>query len=368
MLDESVNLAAISTSFLQEQYAAIEPLLHFSAKPFPTFVNPCHPRSLKRDERAMIVSLRHQAEESKRRLEAIIRELEECIAQTGIMIPRLHQAAPPIETLPVELIPEIIHMVAPSPMMRKEVLQLSHISSTWRDATISLPSLFVSPKWESWSPEFCAYWTSRAGSLGLQAFIDGGHQYSGRASTIFSLSCQRITIYADRLVHLSLLMRTNSYSFWLPTPTISLLTDTALPKLEYLSIEGEFHPFTLSSVSVPLLKTLALLNYTTSTILEGPFPNLRSLLRTVWHQAHIEKLAAFLQGRKYPLRLTLAPYPGSAGNGDHELVPIESFECLETLQWRHFSVSTLNQVDHFRQLAGCFVAPKLRSLIFDDVM
>ncbi|KAF8302535.1 hypothetical protein DL93DRAFT_2173212 [Clavulina sp. PMI_390] len=298
-----MKLESICADFLSEHDDAMARFSHFLAKPPPPydFSGPRHPRALGFEQRQArlpaILGLRRRAEESIDLLKSTMHELEEAVAQHNIIIQMLDRAVAPIKRLPFELIQDIIQFAVPAPRSHNQIMKLSHISSTWRAATLALSKLFVSPQWETWSVEFCSYWASRTGPLGLQASVYADDFPPHPPTFVLERSCLSITLHADRLVRLHFATAKPLAPLRPPQSMMSLLTGTKLPKLEYLAIEGEFLPITISSINLPLLSSCALLDWGGSAVLKGPFPNLQHLLRTslVFDDVPIEISMSILQ-------------------------------------------------------------------------
>lgn len=85
-----------------------------------------------------------------------------------------HSSPSPIDTLPAELVREII-LLSTSPDDQPRTIRLSHISSGWRDVCLSCTSLFVQADWEEWPVWLLQLWCTRANGrpLNVQLYWRG---------------------------------------------------------------------------------------------------------------------------------------------------------------------------------------------------
>lgn len=90
-----------------------------------------------------------------------------------------HSSPSPISTLPAELVREII-LLSTSPYDQPQTMRLSHISSAWRDVSLSCTSLFVEADWEEWPVWLLELWCARANGrqLNVQLYWKGMNRIS----------------------------------------------------------------------------------------------------------------------------------------------------------------------------------------------
>lgn len=92
---------------------------------------------------------------------------------------RSHSGLSPIDTLPAELVREIVLLVT-EPDTQPRTMSLSHVSLVWWDVCLSCTSLFVKGNWGEWPVWLLELWCARANGRRLRVKLDqkGMHRLS----------------------------------------------------------------------------------------------------------------------------------------------------------------------------------------------
>ncbi|KAF8306951.1 hypothetical protein DL93DRAFT_2232379 [Clavulina sp. PMI_390] len=267
-----------------------------------------------------------------------------------------------LESLPIEVIQDIIVVASPSPRHYHEIVKLSHISSAWRSATLSLSHLSVSPQWDKWSRDLCSRWVARAGLLGLEASVQA--YYHLDALERLASSCEKLIGYADWLVRLHLTAESYTQMTALPS-MMSLLTNSSFPRLEALIVVGDFGPWTISSTNMPHLNTCFVRTFYSNVLLVGPFLYLEQLAWTLSNQGDLDQITTVLGATSRPLELSFyGPYHSESYF--RPSIAYDSFRFLKLLRLSGFPYYKANE-PFLHNLINWFRAPNLRFLALENL-
>ncbi|KAF8311208.1 hypothetical protein DL93DRAFT_2229842 [Clavulina sp. PMI_390] len=200
-----------------------------------------------------IANLTSQVHECKIQVEALQKSLDSmhalCTSTEGV----LTMCVAPICALPIELLQWIAHFAVESPLKTRQILNISHISPTWRTAVFGMPRLFVSPDW-GWSPSSLDEWLSRSGSRPLHPRLTLHSQ--SEASEKLQMMSKALNPYLHR-VQTFRLETTTRFHVEFPPSFVELFHNHPLPLLEsfVISVKGD-HRLHFELSQAPLLRTL----------------------------------------------------------------------------------------------------------------
>lgn len=295
-------------------------------------------------------------------LDETVNDLDGACKDIRLHRSRVQMSLSPIAILPTELIRYIVQLAVGAPENRRMILNVSHVSTTWREAVTSTSELFTESDWNKWNVQLIKLWLSRAQKQPQKIFLDdvitealfrhdtalvadvhGAIDYIGELWENLEhalLSCIHLHIVAD-----------------LPPPPVgfdSWFQSWAMPQLHHLEIEA-FEIGTINiSENVPNLRALRIdwwlpVFSHSSLITEMTFtPG----IEPSW-SGWAEMLNSLPSLERLTLKITNCSFDG---------MPTLHLPLLHTLE-----LESLVELDEACEIIKSFTAPNLKALILTDM-
>lgn len=228
---------------------------------------PGQPRS---DAQALFSRQEQELEHIYKKFESIMQDGLDKILRLRSQV---NQRLAPIQSLPPELLSEVFKFVVPRQEKRghrSSIIQLSHVSQTWRGTVLGISSFFCSADWNEWPAWLCREWYVRAQGHPLKVSLDdNGLQRMSSGSPFAFDDLMEETKRSWSYLKITVSVATSGHA----------LLHHHFPQVSTLVVKGYAGTdITLRSCDLPNIRDLRLEGPLVDVFHNDTFPNLRNLV------------------------------------------------------------------------------------------